>query len=177
MPLQIQPIDVAEAFEFVAKLHRHHRPPQGYKLCIGVNDGEKLVGVLIAGRPVARLLDDGMTLEVTRCCTDGTYNACSMLYAHAWKAAKSLGYTKMITYTLPEEGGASLKATGWKNMGDAGGGKWSNNLRNRSDDHPLCVKTRWEVESENRLTAIRIRDGNDVEDLGMFSFVLDEAIP
>lgn len=145
--LHIQPIDVAEACDFVSRLHRHHRPPQGYKLCLAVNDGEKVVGVLISGRPVARRLDDGRTLEVTRCCTDGTRNACSILYAHAWKAARALGYARMLTYTLPEEGGASLKAAGWQCVGEAGGTKWSNNVRERADDHP-GVKWRWEVTVE-----------------------------
>ena len=39
--------------------------------------GDRLCGVAICGRPVARYLDDGLTLEILRCCTDGTYNACS----------------------------------------------------------------------------------------------------
>lgn len=153
--LRVQPIDVSEACEFVARLHRHHRPPQGYKLCVAVNDGEKVVGVLIAGRPVARLLDNGTTLEVTRCCTDGTRNACSMLYAHAWKAARALGYTRLITYTLPEEGGASLKAAGMKCAGEAGGTPWNNKTRQRSDDHPQGVKWRWEFNTG--ADAVRIR--------------------
>lgn len=154
--LTLQPVDVAEACEFVARLHRHHRPPQGYKLCIGVNDGTKLVGVLIAGRPVARALDDGTTLEVTRCCTDGTRNACSLLYGAAWRAARALGYVRMITYTLPEEGGFSLKGAGWKCVGEAGGGKWTNSVRQRADDHPLCSKWRWEVSTGEDAKRFRI---------------------
>ena len=125
--LSIQPINIDEACRFVAALHRHHRPPQGYKLCIAVNDGEKVVGVIIAGRPVARHLDDGLTLEVTRCCVSPeiprqvdsagrthSANACSILYAACWRAEKAMGYTRMITYTLPEEGGTSLRACGAK---------------------------------------------------------------
>lgn len=110
--LHIQPIDFSEACEFVRRLHRHHRPPVGSKLQVAVNDGEKVVGVIIAGRPVSRMLDDGLTVEVTRCCTDGTRNACSLLYGAAWRAAKALGFRRMVTYTLPDEGGASLRAAG-----------------------------------------------------------------
>lgn len=143
--LSIQPVNFDEACRFVATLHRHHRPPLGYRICLAVNDGEKVVGVVIAGRPVNRTLDDGVTLEVNRCCTDGTRNACSMLYAHAWKAAKALGYTRMVTYTLPEEGGASLRATGWEMVADVKGVPWTNNTRKRTDDHPLGDKWRWEV--------------------------------
>jgi hypothetical protein len=72
MSLNVQPITQREAFAFIATHHRHHLPPQGCKFCIGVNDGVKVVGVIVVGRPVARNLDDGWTAEATRCCTDGT---------------------------------------------------------------------------------------------------------
>ena len=113
--LTVTPIDFAEANAFVQTYHRHHRPMPGCKFCIAVSDAEgKVRGVAMVGRPVARLLDTGWTLEVNRVCTDGARNACSMLYGAAWRAAKALGYRKLITYTLPEEGGASLRAAGWK---------------------------------------------------------------
>ena len=98
--LVLQPITFKEANEFIKEHHRHHLPPQGWKFGIAVNNGDKVVGIVTVGRPVARQLDDGLTLEVTRCCTDGTKNACSMLYGAAWRAGKALGYKKMITYTL-----------------------------------------------------------------------------
>ena len=122
MSLEITPITFAEANAFVKKHHRHHAPVQGCKFCLAVSHQEKVVGVAIVGRPVARRLDNGWTLEVNRCCTDGTKNACSMLYAAAWKATKALGYKRLITYTLPGEGGASLRASNWKCIGLRGGG-------------------------------------------------------
>ena len=64
-----------------------------------------------------------MTLEVTRLCTDGTKNACSFLYGKAARAAFALGYRRIGTYTLPDEGGASLRAAGWKLIGERGGGR------------------------------------------------------
>ena len=88
--LDICPISLAEANAFVAEHHRHHKPVIGHKFSIGCTDGEKIVGVAIVGRLVARYLDDGWTLEVNRCCTDGTRNACSILYAAAWRAAADL---------------------------------------------------------------------------------------
>lgn len=105
MPLEVVPITFKEANEFVRRYHRHHGPVQGYKFAIGLADTERneIVGVVIVGRPVARYLDDGWTLEVTRLCTDGTRNACSKLYAAAWRAARALGYRRLITYTLPED--------------------------------------------------------------------------
>jgi len=145
MGLEIVPITFEEACEFIRQYHRHHKPPQGYKFCLAVADGDKIVGVAVVGRPVARYLDDGWTLEVTRCCTDGTKNANSMLYAAAWRAAKAMGYKRLITYTLPEESGASLKAAGWKCIGEAGGGSWNRKSRPRVDKHPLQVKLRWEI--------------------------------
>lgn len=112
--LDICPVSLAEANAFVAEHHRHHKPVVGHKFSIGCTDGEKIVGVAIVGRPVARYLDDGWTLEVNRCCTDGTRNACSILYAAAWRAARAMGYHKLITYILDTEPGTSLKAAGWK---------------------------------------------------------------
>jgi hypothetical protein len=95
--------------------HRHHQPPVGCKFCLGVADGaDVLRGVAIVGRPVARLLDDGSTLEVNRTATDGTSNANSMLYGAAWRAAKALGYRRLITYTQAGEAGSSLRAAGWR---------------------------------------------------------------
>lgn len=143
--LEIVPVDFDEACEFVRRFHRHHRPPVGFKFCVGVSDGEKIVGVAIAGRPVARMADNGWTLEVTRCCTDGTKNAGSALYAACWRAARAMGYRRLMTYTLKEEGGASLRASGWREVGSAGGGSWSRTERPRIDKHPLQQKILWEA--------------------------------
>jgi hypothetical protein len=82
------------------------------KFALGVADGELLVGVATAGRPVARHLDDGLTLEVTRTCTDGRRNANSALYGAAWRVARAMGYHRLITYTQHGETGASLRAAG-----------------------------------------------------------------
>ncbi len=133
MSLSVHPIALDEANAFVAVHHRHHRPVQGAKFCIGIAAAGVVVGVAIVGRPVARMLDDGWTLEVNRCCTDGTRNACSALYGAAWRAAKALGYRRLITYTLPVEGGASLRGAGWTLVGLRGGGNWNVPSRPRID--------------------------------------------
>src|SRR5690606_13651728 len=99
----------------------------------------------IVGRPVSRMLQDGWTAEVTRCCTDGARNACSLLYRAAWRAARAMGYLRLITYTLPKEGGASLRGAGWTCIGIAGGGSWSRRARPRVDTHPKQRKLRWEI--------------------------------
>lgn len=115
MTLELVPVDLATAKRFVGKLHRHNLPPVSWKFGVGVaHEGGELVGVAIAGRPVARNLDDGFTLEVTRTCTDGTRNANSMLYGAMARAAKALGYRTLYTYTLAEEPGSSLRAVGWQ---------------------------------------------------------------
>jgi hypothetical protein len=145
--LQVTPISFKEANEFV-KNYRHHKPVPGSKFCLAVSLGTEVVGVAIVGRPVARLLDDGWTLEVNRCCTNGTKNACSKLYANAWQAAKALGYTKLITYTLASEGGASLRGAGWRCLGEATtkvGQGWNVKSRPRVDTHPLQQKLKWEA--------------------------------
>jgi len=145
MKLQLQPITYPEACEFIKRHHRHHLPPQGWKFGIAVNDGKKVVGVITVGRPVARHLDDGWTLEVTRSCTDGTRNANSKLYSAAWRAARALGYKKLLTYTLITEPGTSLRAAGWKLIKKAGGGTWNRKNRPRVDMHPVGQKLLWEA--------------------------------
>lgn len=145
MSLQVQPITFAEAAEFIRQNHRHHLPPVSHKFSIAANDGREVVGVIVVGRPVARNLDDGLTAEVTRCCTDGTRNAASMLYGAAWRAARAMGYRRLLTYTLQTEPGTSLRAAGWKLVGETSGGSWSRPSRKRVDLHPLQGKLRWEA--------------------------------
>lgn len=136
---------IGEAKVFVNKHHRHHRAPQGGLFAVAVSDGHTIRGVAIVGRPVARHLGDDWTAEVTRCCTDGAKNACSMLYGACWRAARALGYRKLITYTLAEESGSSLRGAGWKIVGKTSGGSWSRPSRPRVDLHPLQEKFRWEI--------------------------------
>lgn len=145
MRLHLQPITFAEAAAFVKRHHRHHIPPVSWKFGVAVNDGTNVRGVIIAGRPVARHLDDGLTLEVTRCCTDGAKNAASMLYGAAWRAAKALGYRKLITYTMQSESGTSLHAAGWKAVAESPGRSWNTPGRPRVDKHPLQPRIRWEA--------------------------------
>ena len=145
MKLELQPVTFAEACEFIRLHHRHHKPPVGHRFSIAVNDGESVVGVIVVGRPVSRNFDDGWTVEVTRCCSDGTKNACSMLYSAAWRTARAMGYKRLVTYTLDTEGGSSLKASNWKLVGAAGGGSWNCKSRPRVDKHPTQGKLLWET--------------------------------
>ena len=133
--LIIRPISLKDANNYVEANHRHHRKATGHKFSLAVYDKENnLHGVAIVGRPLSRMLDDGKTLEVLRLCTDGTYNACSILYARSARIAKDMGYSKIITYILEEENGTSLKASGWVMEADnVGGGSWENCSR-RVDD-------------------------------------------
>ena len=108
--LTLTPVSLAKANAFVAEYHRHHKPTVGHKFSIGCSENGRLVGVAIVGRPVSRYLDDGLTLEVNRLCTTGAENACSMLYGAAARAARAMGYQKIITYTLDTEPGTSLRA-------------------------------------------------------------------
>jgi hypothetical protein len=143
--LQLQPITFQEAKTFIRRFHRHHLPAVGWKFGIGVNDGISVVGVIVVGRPVSRLLDDGLTLEVTRCCTDGTRHACSCLYGAAWRATKAFGFRRLITYTLASEPGTSLRAAGWRELYVTKGGSWDRPGRHRVDNSPTSQKTLWEA--------------------------------
>lgn len=142
--LKSVPISRAGANAFVNKLHRHHVAAVGDKYRVAAADSNgKIVGVVQVGRPVARALDDGQTVEVIRCCTDGTHNACSFLYGKAVQIAKLLGYKRIITYTLESEAGSSLLASGFSFDGMTDGGSWNCKSRPRNQKAPTCHKKRW----------------------------------
>lgn len=137
-------MSLREARAFVRLFHRHHGPSRGHKFSIGAERGGELVGVAIVGRPVARMLQDGYTVEVTRLCTRGQRNACSFLYGAAARAAKAMGYRRIITYILRGEDGASLRAAGFVEDRETDGGRWARKVRPRAADaHPLGPKRRF----------------------------------
>ena len=142
--LTLTPISLKDANAFVAQHHRHHKPVTGHKFSIACTEAGRLAGVAIVGRPVSRYLDNGYTLEVNRLCTDGTKNACSFLYAAAWRAARAMGYRKIVTYILDTESGASLRAAGWVCVGLAGGKRWTGNRCPKEDLYPAQMKYRYE---------------------------------
>lgn len=141
--LSVVPCSISDARAFVDQHHRHHSAPVGGLFAVGVARDGEVAGVAIVGRPVARQLQDGWTAEVTRCCTDGSRNACSMLYAAAWRGARALGWRRLVTYTLESESGASLRGAGWEVVAETRGGSWDTPSRPRVDRHPLQRKLRW----------------------------------
>lgn len=143
--LLIVPCSIQDAKEFVRQYHRHHRPPLSGLFAVAVAaEAEDVCGVAIVGRPTARANQDGWTAEVTRVATNGHHNACSALYAACWRAARALGYRKLITYTLQSESGISLRAAGWAVVGETKGRSWDCPSRPRVDKHPTQDKFRWE---------------------------------
>lgn len=153
--MEIRPITLRDANAYVAQHHRHNLPTNGHKWSIACYDGDRLCGVAICGQPVARKLDDGLTIEIRRVCTDGTRNACSMLYGASCRVAKAMGYKRVITYTLQSEPGASLRASNFTDCGEAGGTSWDMPSRPREvvqetlfgveRKYPLEKKRRWEM--------------------------------
>lgn len=141
--LHIEPITLKAANEFVSQYHRHHKPTVGHKFSICCVQNETVRGVAICGRPVSRHLDDGLTLEINRLCTDGTKNACSILYGACARIAKNMGYKRVITYILQSENGASLKASNFICEGEAGGEMWTGKRSGRDNGVPKEKKTRW----------------------------------
>lgn len=143
--MTVIPMTLREARAYVDRVHRHHRAPQGGLFAIGAADGDAIVGVVIVGKPVARMNDADFTAEVTRLATDGSRNACSLLYAAAWRACRAMGYRRLITYTLATEPGTSLRAAGWRVVGEVKGRSWDTPSRPRVDKHPTQDKLRWEA--------------------------------
>ena len=151
MKLLVVPVELKEANQFIDAMHRHHQPVIGHRFSLGVVDESGLLhGVCVVGRPVARLAGKPRDVaEVTRLATDGTYNACSILYAAAARACKAMGFRRIQTYTMPVEGGASLRASGWVCEGSAGGGQWKHtDGKPRRTDQPTDIKTRWALHFE-----------------------------
>lgn len=148
--LNVVPVRQAVAKEFVRAHHRHcPKPPAGWRYGAAVTNGPTLLGVVMVGRPVARLLDPKTTVEVNRLCIRGDvaphlkWNACSLLYGWASKEAKRRGFRKILTYTLESEDGTSLRAAGWIPEAKTRGGSWNRQSRARSDHAPTDRKTRW----------------------------------
>ncbi len=143
--LELVPVTVGDACAFVDQHHRHHPAPQGGLWAVGVACGG-VVGVAIVAQPVARGLADEWTAEVRRVAVlEGYPNACSMLYGACWRAARALGYRRLVTYTLASEPGTSLRASGWRVVTQVKGRSWSCTSRPRVDRHPTQDKLRWEA--------------------------------
>lgn len=143
--LALGPISLREANAFVAEHHRHHKPVRGARFALAAYVEERMVGVVIVGRPVSRCIDRTRYCEVTRLCTDGARNSCSFLYGAARRASAALGYERLLTYTLPEEGGASLRGAGFTLVARTRGGSWDTPSRRRGDYAPTTPKDRWEL--------------------------------
>lgn len=144
--LHVIPLELTEANHLVARWHRHHQPSQGHRFSLGVIDPDGTVhGACIVGRPVARLAGAPRdVLEVVRLVTDGTPNACSILYAAAARAGAAMGYRRIQTYILDDEPGTTLTAAGWSDEGEAGGGQWKHtDGKPRRTDQPTGMKRRW----------------------------------
>lgn len=143
--LSVAPVTFADASAFVDLHHRHHCPPQGHKFSLAAVSEGHIVGIAMVGRPVSRHRDDGATLEITRLCTNGHRNAASFLLGAAARATFALGYLRLGTYILENETGTSLKAAGWKLVGEVKGRSWNRTARPRVDKHPTLDKLLWEV--------------------------------
>jgi hypothetical protein len=121
---RVTPITLRAARAYITEHHRHNVAPKGWRFGVALRNGsEAVLGVATAGQPVSRILDDGYTLEVTRVCTLGEKNASSMLYGAICRAAKAMGYRRVITYTLDTEPGTSLLASGFTEVGRGKGGR------------------------------------------------------
>lgn len=147
--LRITPVSFSTARSFVGNHHTHNKPPVGWRFGAGVRNGSTLIGVVMVGRPVARLIDHHTTVEVNRLCIRRdtpsalAWNACSMLYGWAAREAKRRRFLRIITYTLQSEAGTTLRAAGWSLDGESRGGRWSCPSRLRPDDGPQGPKRRW----------------------------------
>lgn len=146
--MKFAPIGLRAANEFVRQHHRHNKPVRGHKFALALHKDNIMIGVAIAGRPLARSLDNGKNLEVLRVCViEGNKNACSKLYARIKRIGQLMGYEKVITYTLKTESQSSLKAILATPVSfEAGGQSWNHGKRKRQEQTiSMERKIRWEL--------------------------------
>lgn len=115
------PVTLRSANDFIFAFHRHNGRTvrNGGKFAVGCSDGSCLLGVAIVGNPLSASYMDGFTAEVLRLCVlpDAPMGVCSFLYSRCWRVWSLLGGTRLITYTLVSESGASLRGSGWSCVG------------------------------------------------------------
>lgn len=147
--LEIGEVDFATAKNFVTAHHRHCKAPRGWRFGAGIKNGSELIGVVMVGRPVARMIDASRVIEVNRLCirtdiaADLAWNACSQLYGWAAREAKKRGFEKVITYTRQDEPGTTLKAAGWTVEHTTKGRHWDAPGRPREKQGEAIGKFRW----------------------------------
>lgn len=147
--IELKPIERDQARAFVDEHHAHNKAPVSWRFGAGIYNGAQLIGVIMVGRPVARMIDGSTTVEVNRLCLrrdvarELRWNACSQAYGWAAREAKKRGFAKIITYTLESESGTTLKAAGWIAEARTKGGSWNRPSRGRVDVAPICPKIRW----------------------------------
>ena len=141
--LKVVPLTLDQLNAFVTEHHRHHKRVQGHRFSLGVERSGVLVGACSVGRPVARNTEQYRIAEVTRLVTDGSKNACSILYAAAARACKAMGFDVIQTFILESEPGTSLRAAGWSLDAISAGGDWNSGGRSRRTDQPQGPKQRW----------------------------------
>lgn len=115
LQLAVRPVTRDFANGVVARWHAHHKRVKGHRYALGAfpGRGDECLGVCIVGNPKARALNDGVTFEVVRLCTDGHRNAASFLLGAAWRVARAMGVTKLVSYTRAHEAGTCYRAAGW----------------------------------------------------------------
>ena len=143
--LTIRHIELSEANAYVTEHHRHHKAVRGHRFSLACYADGRRCGVANVGRPRSRRIDQHTTVEVLRLCTDGTRNTCSKLYGACRRAAKALGYDRLITYILENEDGASLRASGFSYCYTNRGGSWNQPGRPRTVQAPICPKHLYEI--------------------------------
>lgn len=146
-------LPLREACGFIARHHRHHVPPQGGIVALGLWEDEKLVGIGILGRPLARAAQMNGDAELIRLCVlPDVAHAASALQARMKRVAQSLGFRRMLTYTLADEAGTSMRAAGMQRDIDlTRGGEWTTPTRKRlAAIHPTARKIRWWTELKSQ---------------------------
>ncbi len=176
--LELHPIAFGAARDFVARYHRHCAAPVTWRFGKAVWNGRVMVGVVMAGNPVAPALNGRGIVEVNRLCIRRdvpralAWNAASMLYGWAAREAALRGWSKIITYTRSDEAGTSLVASGWEREAVTRGRGWHSKGRRRSNTNAFIDKVRWSKQLRPRRQA-KPGESHDVAAVGPVDLLLD----
>lgn len=154
---KVVPITGRAARAWIERTHRHLPKLQGALFAVAVSLDGEVVGVATAGNP-PRVWQGTGRFVITRCAalsdlpgvgfnpdTGQPWPApvCTMLYAALCRAGRALGYREAWTYTLSEEHGTSLRASGFEQAGETGGGEHDRPSRPRAPAINADPKGRW----------------------------------
>lgn len=150
MQLQVMPYHTEDLDKFIASLHYLGYTPPGAKLRLGIlENGIKVIGGMMWGRPSSRELDQEIILELTRMVfVDDTEpfvesRALSLARKHIRKHLPQVKLVLAYSDTEQDHDGIIYRADNWAPFGKAKGHRWTSTTKQERRDQAIQDKLRW----------------------------------